>query len=52
MTISLDTTYKEQVFTLDKLEYWLAHPDQFFLPEHFEVVNGRVVETMPSQETA
>ena len=48
MTVSAEKTYQDHVFTLDELEYWLAHPDQFFLPEHFEVVEGRVVETMPA----
>ena len=50
MTVSLAKTYKEHVFnTAEELDYWLAHPDQFLLPQLFEVVEGKIVETMATK---
>lgn len=50
MTTFTSKSYQDHVFTLDELEYWMDHPAQFSLPEHFEVVEGRIVETMPTQK--
>ena len=49
MTTFASKPYQDHVFTLEDLEYWMDHPDQFSLPEHFEVVEGKIVETMPTK---
>lgn len=46
-----DVSLRDRVFTLEELDDVMAHPFKSKeLPEHFEVVEGRMVETSPTKD--
>jgi Uma2 family endonuclease len=51
MATVLKQSYKERVFTLEELNEVMADPERAKeLPEHFEIIKGRIVEMAPAAQ--